>query len=387
MDITGLLTNLIRAELELPEAARQPLRPGDILQLEVLEVISPNRVRVDLGKFQAVAEIQSPAAPGDRLEVEVEAVGKQVKLRALSPNDSSSQQQTTAAKPNSYILTRYAEPLRQDIGRLLTQIQADRAAIDQMPGKVLTALKTVAAHLEPLHPGGDVQALAARVKERVESSGLFLEKKLEQVASDVSRDEKNLPSETLQRSHRLVRGDLKAQLIVLKQYFESPANMFERISAEGSRQLNRMVTGMLSEIVDQQNSTRQTDPNQLFHVVLYDLPIRDGRRGGMLKMYFPKKGRHRHRNSFRLSLLLSLDRLGDIRSDFVLQENGLTLMFFVAHQRTETLVTAHLENMKKALSAFFPRVFVSVTLAEQKLQEFETDFLQVTGDRQIDMRV
>lgn len=144
---------------------------------------------------------------------------------------------------------------------------------------------------------------------------------------------------------------------------------------------------MLSEIVDQQTNPRQTDPNQLFHVVLYDLPIRDGRRNGMLKMYFPKKGRGRHRNSFRLSLLLSLDRLGDIRSDFVLREKELTLMFFVAHQRTETLVSAHLENIKKTLATFFPRVFVSVTLAEQKLQEFETDFLQVSGDRQIDMRV
>ena len=88
MDISGLLTNLIQAELESPDAAHRRFQVGDMLQLRVLEVISPNRVRVDLGKFHAVAEIQFPVAAGDELKVEVEAAGKQLKLRVPLSSDA-----------------------------------------------------------------------------------------------------------------------------------------------------------------------------------------------------------------------------------------------------------------------------------------------------------
>ena len=62
MDISGLLTHLIQAEMDAPDNARRPFRVGDVLQLRVREIISADRVRVDLGKFQAVAEIQFPVA-------------------------------------------------------------------------------------------------------------------------------------------------------------------------------------------------------------------------------------------------------------------------------------------------------------------------------------
>jgi len=390
MDVTGLVTNLIRAELEPADLARQPFRPGQVLHLEVLEVLSASRARVDLGKFQAVADIQFPVVPGDKLEVEVEAVGRQLRLHALSPDDSTAGAYKTPAKPSTYFLTRYAEALRENISRILNQVQVqnDRPGGAELPERLLNALKSVAAHLEPLHPDGDAALLAARLRQKVESSGLFLEKKLEQVVSALPKDSDKLSADILQLADRLARGDLKAQLMVLKQYFENPADTIERMAADCSKQLSRAVTGMLSEIAEQQSSTRQTDPGQLFHVVLYALPIRDAKRTGLLKMYFPKKkGGDRDRSSFRLSLLLSLDRLGEIRSDLVLREKDLTVMFFVSHQRARAHVQAHLDSMKKSLLSFFPRVALSVTLAEQKLQEFETDVLRIAGDSQIDMRV
>ena len=387
MDVSGLLTHLIQAELELPDAARQRFRVGDTLQLSVLEVISANRVRVDLGKFQAVADIQFPVAPGDELKVTVEAAGKQLKLRVANPNEAPASQPAPAVKPNTYFLTRFAEPLRQDINRFLTQAESGRSLADALPERVFNAMKAVAAHLEPLQPQGDIELLANRVKEKVEASGLFFEKKLEQVVSDISKDREKLPTEILQRAGQLVRGDLKAQLIVLKRFFDNPSNITDRTVAESAGQLNRAVTGMLSEISEQLTNTRQADPNQLFHIVMYDLPIRDGGRNGLLKMYFSRKGSRRDRNSFRLSLLLSMDRLGEIRSDIVMQEKDLTLMFFVTGENARAHFQPQLENIRQSLLAFFPRVSVSVTLADKKLAEFETDLLQVDSDRKIDMRV
>ena len=68
MDISGLLTHMIQAEIESPDAARHRFRVGDLLQLRVLEIISANRVRVDLGKFQTVAEFETDLlqVDGDR---------------------------------------------------------------------------------------------------------------------------------------------------------------------------------------------------------------------------------------------------------------------------------------------------------------------------------
>ena len=387
MDISGLLTHMIQAEVESPEAARGGFKVGDLLQLRVLEVISANRVRVDLGKFQAVADIQFPAAPGDELKVKVDAVGRQLKLRVPLPADASVSQQAAPVKANTYFLTRLAEPLRQDIGRFLTQVESGAGSGNRLPERVVTALKAVAAHLEPLRPLGDIEMLTERVKAKVESSGLFFEKKLEQMVSGVSKDSEKLPADILQRADRAVRGDLKAQLIVLKSFFDNPANISDRSIMDGVKQLNRAVTGMLSDINEQQSATRQTDPHQLFQVVMYDLPIQDGRRNGMLKMYFPRKGRGRDRNSFRLSLLLRMDRLGDIRSDIVLREKDLALMFFVNKEKTRAYFESQLDDIRQALSAYFSRVTASVTLAEQKLTEFETDLLQVDGDRKINLRV
>ena len=378
---------MIQADIESPDAARQRFQVGDSLKLRVLEVISANRVRVDLGNFQTVADIRFPVAPGDELKVKVEAVGRQLKLHVPSPAGASFSQQTALVKPNAYILSRLAEPLRKIIVRFLSQVEGDMDSGNRLPDRVVKVLKAITTHLEPLRPLGDVEMLADRVKARVESSGLFFEKKLEQMVSGISKDIEKLPPDISQRAERVVRGDLKAQLIVLKRFLDNPVNLTDRSIMEGAKQLNRAVTGMLSDINEQQSNTRQADPNQLFQVVMYDLPIQDSLRNGMLKMYFPRKRRGHDPNSFRLSLLLSMDRLGDVRSDIVLREKDLALMFFVNREGARAHFESQLEDIRKALLAYFSRVTVTVTLAEQKLTEFELDLLQVDGDRKINLRV
>jgi hypothetical protein len=384
MDIPGLLTHLIQAELESPDKTHQRLRVGDALQLRVLEVISANRVRVDLGHFRAVADIQFPVAPGDELKVEVVAAGRQLRLQVSAAKEAVPSEQTAA--PNTYFLAGKAKPLRQAVNHFITRLESGGTAAG-LPERVVNALRAVAAHLEPLHPQGDIEHLANRLKDKVEASGLFFEKKLEGMVSGLSAERDNPPKEIMQHAHRLVRGDFKAQLMVLKHFLDKPSDIADRALAESGRQLHRAVANMLSDIHTQQTHVRQIDPHQLFHVVMYDLNIQDDRRNGLLKMYFPRKGRGRDRNSFRLSLLLSLDRLGDIRSDIVLQERDLAVMFFVSEEPVRAQFENRLETVREALRAHFAQVTVSVTLAEKKLAEFETDLLQVDGDRKIDMRI
>jgi len=385
MDISGLLTNLIQAELESPGKAHQRFRVGDVLQLRVLEVISANRVRVDLGRFRAVADIQFPVAPGDELKVEVAAAGRQLRLQVSPAKDAAPAEQAAAA-PSTYFLTRRAIPLGEALNQFVNRVESGGTAAE-LPDRVVKALKAVAAHLEPLRPQGDTGLLANRVREKVEASGLFLEKRLEEVIAGLLSDKDKLPQEMLQRAHRLVGGDFKAQLLVLKHFLDKPAEITDRALAASARQLNRTVTGMLSDIHAQQTGARQADPHQLFHVVMYDLHIQDNRGKGLLKMYFPRKGRGQDRHGFRLSLLLSLERLGDIRSDIVLRERDLAVMFFVAEERIRAQIENQLETAREALQAHFSRVAVSVRLAEKKLADFESELLQVDGDRKIDMRV
>ena len=385
MDVTGVLIDLVRAEPDRPGAGKPPLRVGDVLQLSVLEVLSAGRVRVDLGKLRAVAEIRFPVTPGDRLKVEVESIGKQLRLRVLPPPDSGAAQSAAAERPAAFRLNRFAQPLKEGVDGILAR-PAGRTGAPKLPEEVANALKAVSAHLEPVRPGGGIQELAARLKQLVESSGLFLEKKLETLLAGLSRGEKP-PAETMQGAARLLDGDLKAQLLVLRRYFEPPAVLPDRQAPDGAGQLRRAIDGMLADISAARTAARAAEPNQPFQVVMYDLPLADGRRGGRLKMYFPKKGRQRERSAFRLSLLLDLDRLGMVRSDLVLRENGLSLMFFTARRRVKSHLDAHLDRIEAALRPFFPGLTVSVALAESKLSGFDTDILQVDGDRHIDMRV
>ena len=387
MDIPELLTNFIRAELDQPAAGKQPFRVGDVLQLSVLEVLSADRVRVDLGKFQAEAEIGFPVAPGDRLKVEVESIGRQIRLRVLPPPDSPGPQAAAGVKPAAFSSSRFAQPLKEGIDLILARFTADRPAAAELPQQVVNALKSVAVHLDPLRPGQDISSLAARLKQRVESSGLFLEKKLEKVLADLSGDSGKLPAGAGQRIERLLNGDLKAQLLMLKRYFESPAHLQERVTADGGKQLQRAVDGMLADISAAQTDARTAEPAQPFQVVMYDLPIADSGRSGKLKMYFPKKGRNRDGSTFRISLLLDLDRLGLIRSDLVLHEKDLSLIFYTANRRAKSHLDAHLDQIETALRPYFAGLSVSAALAESKLSEFDTDILQVDGDRHIDMRV
>src|SRR5512136_1790467 len=79
----GSIIDILRS---LPETAA--LKPGDLLNVKVLEVFEDRRVLVDLGRFRAMADITFPVAAGDEIRVRVQETQGQLRLQLVpTPGD------------------------------------------------------------------------------------------------------------------------------------------------------------------------------------------------------------------------------------------------------------------------------------------------------------
>jgi len=388
MDISILLQHLIRTETDQSPADRPPFRVGELIRLRVLELVSADRALVDLGKMRAVADVRFPVTPGEEIEVRVEDIGRQLRLRTLPPQNVPTAGTAEAPVAQTLQLSRLAEALQQDIIRVLSGLQGDQTASARPPGAILEALKTVTGLLTPMEPLGDTLEVAARLQQRVESSGLFFEKKLEQILPAPIREGEPLDPAIHKRAVELAGGDLKAQLMVLRRYLALSDNLLDRHLGDTAARMSRNISGWLNEINEQQQqSVRQSDPNQAYQVLLFELPIRGLRRPGSLKAYFKRRRRGGGRGGFHLSLLLSMDRLGDVRGDFVMRDKELALSLFVADEPTLELLRTHAAVVRAALQVHFRRVALSIRLSEQKVRDFERVDLPASDDRRINMRV
>ena len=93
------------------------------------------------------------------------------------------------------------------------------------------------------------------------------------------------------------------------------------------------------------------------------------------------------KKEFRISLLLSMDRLGDLRTDFFLLDNDLAITFFVQKDSIYNKIKHHLPELQKLLESFFDQILMKVVVSEKKVSDFDHEDIRDTGDRQVDLRI
>ena len=100
-----------------------------------------------------------------------------------------------------------------------------------------------------------------------------------------------------------------------------------------------LVDGLLADIINQQGrAVSQLDSAEPFQVFTYALPLEEENQAAKLKIYYPKKQKTGSKNGFQISLLLNMDRLGELRTDFYLLEKDLTVTFFVKDPSAKTKI-------------------------------------------------
>jgi len=152
--------------------------------------------------------------------------------------------------------------------------------------------------------------------------------------------------------------------------------------------LKNSIDTLLTDITRQQgravNQLESADPFQVF---TYTLPLKEGSQAAKLRIYYEKKQKSGSQKGFQISLFLSMERLGDIRTDFYLLENDLNITFFVTESSTQIKIQENYSELRELLDSLFDQIQLKIKVSETKVRDFDRPIVQIANDRQVDLRI
>jgi hypothetical protein len=117
------------------------------------------------------------------------------------------------------------------------------------------------------------------------------------------------------------------------------------------------------------------------------LPLKENRKKAQLKLYCPKKKQKGPRAGFKISLLLDMDRIGEVRTDFFLMKKDLSITFFVKDGISKMHFEKHFDEIRESLNPLFDYLVLKTVVSKKKINDFHHEDLDIGGDRQIDLRI
>jgi hypothetical protein len=276
--------------------------------------------------------------------------------------------------------------------RLLAQGSvSSMGGTDPPPPHVSRALAALDAHFTSLNLSQDLEKWLPRVRSYVENTGFFFEKKLADLVLKFAQRPGGEDIQELVRDPRvqtIMGRDLKPVLLMLKAFLDAP-DMDVRVSdAKTLAQFKGILDMLLSDIHNQQSRAVHkhefADPYQVFS---FALPLKENEEKARLKLYCPKKKSDSSKAGFKISLLLVLDRIGEMRADFHLLDKDLSITFFVKNDASKTYFERHYKDIREPLDSMFNYLVLKTVVSEKKIEEFQHADLEVDGDRQIDLRI
>ena len=389
MAIASQITVSMKPELSKSLMSMNALAPGSILKLKILE-LRGDRALIDFGKFRATAEIKIPVVLGEELRVRVLASGKQLIMGVISPEAQNFPGTEVAAghlkaAPADRLQNAQAD-LKETVSRVLVS-QVEKS----IDNNIINIFKNLNSYYEPIELTKKMTELTQRLKAYLEHSGIFFEKHLENSIlksfgnseSVASRQTADLPD-----LKQLLDRDLKANLMTLKFIMADKEALQKIFTPRSLAAFKNSVDSLLSEITQQQGRAAgqldSVDPNQVF---TFSLPLKEGGMAARLKVYFHKKQKTGANRGFRISLLLSLDRLGDLRTDLFLLDKDLALTFFVKKDSVKIDLEKNFPELQELLDGFFDHLRLKVVVSEKKVTAFDHEDLLRSGDRKVDLRI
>ena len=390
MDISSLLQAILDPRLNRSAWFQDIVKPGDVFNLKIIEVQDNHRALVDLGKFRALAEVKFPVKAGAELLVKVSNTDGQLRLQVVDPDSKD-----LAGRKN--VLGRL-EILSFDV---FNKIQSDfkQAArqILNLPGQQLPpehihrALATLDTHFESIDLSKPATKWLPLLKSYVENAGFFFEKKFADIMNkSVERSEGELPKELIRSPQikMLLAKDLKPILFMLKEYLETPDSASKFLDNRSLSSLKGSIDMLLADIFNQQ--TRAAHKLELpdpYHVFSFTLPLKEDQQKAKLKFYYPKKKKNRSKAGFKISLLLDMDKIGEVRTDFFLKKKELSITFFVKDDSRKLKFEENLDEISDRLAPLFDYLILKTVVSAKKIQNFHHEDLDLGSDKQIDLRI
>jgi hypothetical protein len=390
MDISSLLQSILDPQLNRSAWAQQVIKAGDVFRLKVVDVKDNQRALVDLGKFRALAEVNFPVKAGADLLVKVTGTEGQLRLQLIDSESRAVVGSKNGSGQLKILSFELFDKIQSDIRQAAHQIL--KLPQSQLPPEHISrALAALDAHFESIDLNRNMEKWLPLLKSRLEETGLFFEKKL----GDIIRQLADLPEPDLARElirspeiKKILTQDLKPVLLVLKEYLEIPDSISKTLDAKSLASFKGTLDMLLADISNQQSRAisrhELPDPFQAFSFVL---PLKEDQKKAQLKLYCPKKKQNDSRAGFKISLLLDMDRIGEVRTDFFLMKKDLSITFFVKDEVSKTQFENHFEEISEPLNSLFDYLVLKAVVSEKKIQEFHHEDLDLGGDRQIDLRV
>lgn len=263
----------------------------------------------------------------------------------------------------------------------------------RLPAEVRQMLTTLRSHFQPLDIGEGAVKLAPKLKSMVEDSGVFFEKKIHDAIERLTEASSRLGNiENLGRLpeiRSIIENDLKPNLLQLREFFNS--DRFEAGSAQREimETVKKAVDDLLSNI-DSQQTRAPSEPQAQqsnFAVFSFNLPLK-GEEEAQLKIFYNKNRKGNDEAEFKLSLLLEMDRLGEIRTDFAHKEKNLTITFYVKSREIQEYIKENLAEVREPLDPEFDSMIIKTVVSEEKIAQFESDTAEgIISEQAVDVKV
>jgi hypothetical protein len=259
-----------------------------------------------------------------------------------------------------------------------------------VPQNLRQVLDSLRGFLVPFNWESAPAALAARIREVCENSGVFLECRL---SSALERGAERSESQPLAgpassaRAGRVLADDLKARLLVLKAFLEgSDAGTIpaDRGAVAG---LSRAVSEALALIRSgQEQMANRPATEQAFQMLHVALPMAEEREAVRLKIAYRRRPAGAKQEGHRAALLLTLDRIGSVRSDFFLLGRSLSISIFVASDELQNVFAGYVPEVHGLLAEWFDSVRVQVKTSPRKIDRFLAEDWRPAGESLVDVR-
>lgn len=385
----------VNSELQKFIAGYESLKPGDVLKAHVIEIKKNGRALIDLGHFRAVAYIHFPINPGEYLSLMVTEKEPQLKLQVLAPG-ASSPELHTVFNPVELIPENAQHRFQAAISPVISYFASSPAS--SLPASIHDALHAIAGYFEPIDPfSGDLIGVSSQLQHLIQFSGLFMETELANILAHLP------PSEISGALRHLLAQDLRYNLRLIRDFlllpehtshiqpgapWENLLHLVDELLLNIRRQLEKAV----NRLQNADNSLPSTESPSNYLTFHFPLPLTDNPEKARLKIYYHHKspsGQIPATYAFRLSMLLHLIPLGDLRADFYLRENDLSITFFVVDADSKSFLDFSLSQLEKNLKPLFRHILVSVVVSEKKIYGFETEDLDsdIMSSRMIDVKV
>jgi hypothetical protein len=388
MDISSQITVAVKPELYKSKSQMAALEPGRTLKLKIIE-LNGNRALIDFGNFRATADIKIPVTLGEELMVRVLEAGQQLKLGVITVDQKNPMSPEISGQPLEASPGENLNKVQSDLSRILNQ--AVDASNKKNPSSIFNVLASLNAYFEPFELKEIIAELLPRLKSHFENSGIFFEKSLERIISQVLADkESGSPPNLADLSEvkAVFNRDLKPNLLLLQQFMEERETLSKIFGPRTLAILKGVVDTLLSDINQQQGrAVSQRDSADPFQVFTYTLPLKEGDPPAKLKVFYEKKQKPGSKKGFQISLLLSMDRLGDVRTDFYLLENNLNLTFYVTKPAASIEIHKNYQELHDLIDHLFDQVQLTVKVSEKRVKDFDRPDIQTAGSQRVDLRI